>query len=54
MISNEQSLAPMRAVTKEEVEEIVKGLPRNKTPGLYGFTAEFYEATWPFMGEDIL
>jgi len=36
------------------VEEIVQGMKKNKALGLDGFTAEFYQATWHFMGRDIL
>ena len=44
----------MRAATLEEVEEIVKGMKKNKAPGPDGFTAEFYQASWDFIGQDIL
>lgn len=38
----------------EEVEEIVKGMKKNKAPGPDGFTAEFYQTGWKFLGQDIL
>eukprot|EP00253_Pinus_taeda_P030024 PITA_30024 len=44
----------MRAVTIEEVEEVVKGLKKNKAPGPDGFTAEFYQVAWKFIGNDIV
>lgn len=44
----------MRAATLDEVEEIVSGMQKNKSPGPDGFTAEFYQATWKFMEQDIL
>ena len=42
MITRDQNLALMRAATLEEVEEIVKGMKKNKAPGPDGFTVEFY------------
>jgi hypothetical protein len=46
-------LALLREVTLQEVEEVVLHLPKNKAPGLDGFTSEFFKAAWPFMGPDI-
>jgi len=43
LITRDQNLALMRAATLEEVEEIVKGMKKNKAPGLDGFTMEFYQ-----------
>lgn len=34
LITRDQNLALMRAATLEEVEEIVKGMKKNKAPGL--------------------
>ena len=53
-VTQEQNLALMRVATLEEVEEIVKGMKKNKAPGPDRFTAEFFQATWPFMEKDIL
>lgn len=44
----------MWAVTLIEVEEVVKGMAKNKALGLDGFTMEFYQAAWKFIGKDIL
>lgn len=54
MITRDQNLALMRAATLEEVEEIVKGMKKNKALGPDGFTMEFYQAGWHFLGQDIL
>eukprot|EP00253_Pinus_taeda_P008253 PITA_08253 len=54
MITRDQNLALMRAATLEEVEEIVKGMKKNKALGLDGFTVEFYQVGWKFLGQDIL
>eukprot|EP00253_Pinus_taeda_P022615 PITA_22615 len=53
-ITREQNLALMRAATLEEVEEIVKGMKKNKAPSPDGFMAELYQAGWDFLGQDIL
>jgi len=54
LITRDQNLALMRAATLEEVEEIVKGMKKNKAPGPNGFTVEFYQEGWKFLGQDIL
>lgn len=54
IITEEQNRALMRAATLEEVEEIVKGMKKNKARGLDGYTTEFYRARCDFLGEEIL
>eukprot|EP00253_Pinus_taeda_P015313 PITA_15313 len=53
-VTREQNLALLRVITKEEVEEVVNKMAKNKAPGLDGFTIEFYQAAWSFMGNDLL
>jgi len=53
-VTREENLALLRVITKEEVEEVVNRMVKNKAPGPDGFTIEFYQAAWSFMGNDLL
>lgn len=44
----------MRVATLEEVEQVVKGMKKNKSLGPDGFMMEFYQAGWDFLGQEIL
>lgn len=54
IITNEQNEPLMRAVTLEEVEEIVMNMSKNKAPRPDGYTVEFYQAGWHFLGKEVL
>jgi len=54
IITEEQNKALMRAATLEEVEEIVKSMSKNKALGPDGYTVEFYQVGWHFIGKEIL
>ena len=53
LITNDQNDTLMREVSLAEVEEVVRALPSNKVPSLYGFTSEFFKFGWKFLGEEI-
>eukprot|EP00253_Pinus_taeda_P002797 PITA_02797 len=53
IITTEQNRALMRVATMEEVEEVVMNMKKGKAPGPDGFTAEFYQAGWHFLGQDV-
>lgn len=38
----------------EEVEEIVLNMKKGKAPGPDGYTVEFYQAGWHFLGQEVL
>jgi hypothetical protein len=40
--------------SKEEIDEVVKGLPNEKSPGLDGFNNEFIKNCWHIIREDIV
>eukprot|EP00253_Pinus_taeda_P007421 PITA_07421 len=54
LITAAQNKALMRAATMEEVEEVVMNMKKGKAPGPDGFTVEFYQAGWHFLGQEIL
>ena len=44
----------LKVIMKEEVEEVIKKMEKNKAPGADGFTTKFYQAMWNFMSQDIV
>lgn len=54
LITRDQNLALMSTATLKEVEEIVKGMKKNKALGPDRFTEEFYQEGWKFLGQGIL
>lgn len=43
-----------RPFTKEEVEGVIKSMPRDKAPGPDGFTGRFYATCWSIIKEDFM
>eukprot|EP00253_Pinus_taeda_P015937 PITA_15937 len=54
IVTEDKNKALMRAASLEEVEEVVMSMKKGTTPGLDGFTVDFYQAGWHFMGKEIL
>eukprot|EP00253_Pinus_taeda_P031307 PITA_31307 len=54
LVTDDQNNALMRAANLEEVEEIVKSMKKGTDPGPDGFTIEFFQASWHFLGGEIL
>eukprot|EP00253_Pinus_taeda_P027077 PITA_27077 len=54
LVTEDQNKALMRAVTLEELEEVVKAMKKGTAPRPDGFTVFFYQAGWHFMGKEIL
>eukprot|EP00253_Pinus_taeda_P024774 PITA_24774 len=54
LVTEDQNKALMRAVTLEEIEETVKAMKKGTSPGPDGFTVDFYQAGWHFLGKEIL
>lgn len=42
-----------RPFTDQEINDVVKELPNDKSPGPDGFNNEFYQACWDIIGPDI-
>jgi len=38
----------------EDLKEVVMNMSRNKATGTDGYTVEFFQASWHFMGKEIL
>eukprot|EP00253_Pinus_taeda_P009631 PITA_09631 len=54
LVTEDQNKALMRAVNLEELEEVVKSMKKGTAPGPDGFTVDFYQAGWHFLGKEIL
>eukprot|EP00253_Pinus_taeda_P010493 PITA_10493 len=54
LVTEDQNKALMRVVTLEELEEVVKAMKKGTAPGPDGFTVDFYQAGWHFLGREIL
>ena len=43
-LNDEEAESLNRPITADEIEAVIKNLPTHKSPGLNGFTGEFYKA----------
>jgi hypothetical protein len=42
-VTDQQNISLTKTFSKEEITEVIKGLPNNKSPGTDGLTYEFYK-----------
>eukprot|EP00253_Pinus_taeda_P021647 PITA_21647 len=54
LVTEDQNKALMRAATLEEIEETVKAMKKGTAPGPDGFTVDFFQEGWHFLGKEIL
>eukprot|EP00253_Pinus_taeda_P015299 PITA_15299 len=54
MVIEDQNKALMRTDSLDEVEEVVMRMKKGTAPGPDGFTMDFYQAGWHFLGKEIL
>ncbi|KAK1299252.1 hypothetical protein QJS10_CPB14g01124 [Acorus calamus] len=53
-LNEEDALMLVQHFSVEEIERVVKTLPKNKAPGPDGLPGEFYQKFWPIIREDAL
>eukprot|EP00253_Pinus_taeda_P035256 PITA_35256 len=53
LVTEDQNKALMSAVTLKEIEETVKAMKKGTAPSPDGFTVDFYQAGWHFLGKEI-
>eukprot|EP00253_Pinus_taeda_P018718 PITA_18718 len=54
LVTKDQNKALMITATLEEIEETVKAMKKGIAPGPDGFTVDFFQAGWHFLGKEIL
>jgi len=54
IVTEDQNRALMRVASLGEVEEVVMSMKKGTAPGPDGFTVDFYQVGWHFMGKEIL
>eukprot|EP00253_Pinus_taeda_P011463 PITA_11463 len=52
-ITSYQNWALCREISLEEVEEAIRSMPNDKTPGPDGFTINFYKACWSIVKQEV-
>jgi hypothetical protein len=54
VISSDKAAKLEMEVTAEEIKATFFHMPSNKAPGPDGYTAEFFKASWPIVGEEVM
>ena len=53
-LSSQHAAELIATVTIQEIREALKGIGDLKAPGMDGFNAKFFKATWNMIGEDTI
>ena len=53
-LANEEQFEMENDLTKKKKKKVIKLFQRNRTPGDYGFSVEFYEAFLDLLGGNLL
>jgi hypothetical protein len=53
-VSHEENELLVKAFTVDEVREAIFQMEHNKAPGPDGFPAEFYQACWEIIKDDLM
>ena len=53
-ISNKDREALEQPISKEELDRALKNMKNNKSPGLDGYSPEFFKKFWPILGDFFL
>lgn len=53
-VDEEGNKAIMAPVSKLEIEDILKGMQKDKIPGLDGWTVEFFQHFFDVLGDDLV
>src|SRR4051812_20177106 len=52
-LSQEEKEALEKSFSDEEIDEVIKNLPNDKSPGPDGFNNEFMKLCWPIIKDDV-
>jgi hypothetical protein len=53
LVTSEQNTALTWPITQEEVDQAIKAMPPGKSPGLDGFTTDFFHHCWDLVREEV-
>ena len=53
-ISTDKAVLLDKEVTKDEIKETLFHMKSNKASGSDGFSVDFFKATWPIIGKEVV